>query len=100
MADIYHALITYDFSQLKDESLAEYRNIYGDAGMALDSAMRVIGNLLLEVEEDKEYSDKDARRDLSLVGSVLRHLPRMAQALEQNGLSAEFEMKKREGTAK
>jgi hypothetical protein len=100
MRDIYHALVTYDFSQVSDESLAEYQNIYGDAGMAIDSAMQLIGNLLLEVECDKEYSDKDARRDLSLVGSVLRHLPRMAQALDLNGRSAEFEMKKREGAAK
>lgn len=100
MRDIYHALVTHDFSRVSDQSLAEYRNIYGDAGMALNSAMRLIGNLLLEVECDKEYSDQDARRDLALVGSVLRHLSRMSQVLEQNGRSAEFEMKKREGVIK
>lgn len=100
MTDIYHALLNYDFSHLKDESLIEYRNNYGDAGMALDSAMRLIGNLLLEVECDKEYSDQDARRDLALVGSVLRHLPRMAQALDENARHAEREIKQREGAAK
>ncbi|MBL0880390.1 hypothetical protein [Serratia ureilytica] len=100
MTDIYHALLTYDFSQLKDESLIEYRNIYGDAGMAINSAIRLIGNLLLEVECNEDYSEKDAKRDLLLVGSVLRHLPRIAQALDQNVRHAECEIKKREGAAK
>ncbi|MER2978871.1 hypothetical protein [Serratia bockelmannii] len=100
MTDIYHALLNYDYRQLNDESLIEYRNNYGDACMAIDSAMQVIGNLLLEVECDKEYSDQDARRDLALVGSVLRHLPRMAQALDENARYVECEIKQREGAAK
>lgn len=39
-------------------------------------------------------------RDLQLVGSALRHLPRMAQALEQNGSSITFEQEKRKGARK
>lgn len=100
MHDIYHALVTHDFSQVSDESLGEFRDIYGDAGTGVNSAMRVIGNLLLEVEGGEDYSDQDARRDLFLVGSVLRHLPRIAEALEQSSRSAEHELKKRKGAAK
>jgi hypothetical protein len=95
--DIYHALVTSDFSKVSNETLEEYQDIYGGASMAIDSAMRVIGNLLLEVEVDEEYSDEDARRDLFLIGSVLRHSSRMAQALEQNSRNAGFELLKRQG---
>lgn len=96
MRDIYHVLVTHDFSKLSDKALEEARDLYGDAGMGVDCALQLIGNLLLETEESEEYSDGEARRDLSLVGTVLRHLPRMSQALGQNSSNAIYELKKRE----
>lgn len=100
MRDIYSALVTHDFSKVSDEALAESRSIYGDSCMAINHAMQVIGNLLLEVEGDEEYSGDDAKRDLHLIGTVLRHLPRMSEAMAQNGNSAEFELRMRRGGAK
>ncbi|WP_431224800.1 hypothetical protein ACQ86O_08065 [Serratia sp. L9] len=100
MRDIYHALVTHDFSKVSDRTLAETRDIYGDASMGINFAMQVIGNLLQELQGDKEYSDQDAKRDLFLIGSVLRQFPRMSQALDQNSSNAEFELKKRKGAAK
>lgn len=97
MNDIYHVLVTHDFSNVSDAQLGEHANIYCGASMAINSAIQVIGNLLLEVSESEGYSGEEAMRDLHLIGSALRHLPRMAQALELNGRSIEFEMKKRKG---
>lgn len=100
MRDIYHLLVTHNFSKQSDKALEEARDIYGDAGMGISSALQVIGNLLQEVEVDEDYTVQDASRDLFLIGSVLRHLPRMAMALEQNSNNAIYELKKREGGSK
>jgi hypothetical protein len=59
-----------------------------------NSAIQVIGNLLLEVTDSEGYSGEEAMRDLHLIGSALRYLPRMAQALEHNSSSIEFGQKK------
>ncbi|CFB67738.1 hypothetical protein QLL80_004456 [Yersinia enterocolitica] len=100
MNDIYHVLVTHDFSKASDEQLGEHANIYCAASMGINSAIRVIGNLLLEITESEGYSGEEAMRDLQLIGSALRHLPRMAQALEQNSISIEFEQNKRKGAKK
>ncbi|WP_174848775.1 hypothetical protein [Yersinia artesiana] len=100
MNDIYHVLVNHDFSKVSDEKLDEHNNIYCGASMAINSAIQVIGNLLLEVSESEGYSGEEAMHDLQLVGSALRHLPRMAQALEQNGSSITFEQEKRKGAKK
>ncbi|WON77804.1 hypothetical protein [Serratia sp. UGAL515B_01] len=95
MRDIYSVLVSNDFSKISDDSLEEYKCICGDTSLGINNAMRVIGNLLLEIEGSEEYSNEDARRDLSLVGGVLRHLPRLSEVLDQNSRSAEFELKMR-----
>lgn len=100
MNDIYHVLLKRDFSKVSDEQLDEHNNIYCGASMGINSAIQVIGNLLLEITETEGYSGEEAMRDLYLIGSALRHLPRMAQALEQNGSSIEFEINKRKGAKK
>ncbi|ELI8278895.1 hypothetical protein ACUH7A_002529 [Yersinia enterocolitica] len=100
MNDIYHVLVNHDFSKVPDEQLDEHANIYCGAGMGINSAIQVIGNLLLEITESEGYSGEEAMRDLHLIGSALRYLPRMAQALEQNSNSIEFEQRKRKGAKK
>lgn len=100
MNDIYHVLVNHDFSKTSNEQLDEHNNIYCSASMGINSAIQVIGNLLLEVSESEGYSGEEAMRDLHLIGSALRHLPRMAQALEQNGSSIAFEQEKRKGAKK
>ncbi|WP_432322912.1 hypothetical protein [Yersinia enterocolitica] len=100
MNDIYHVLVNHDFSKISNEQLDEHNNIYCSASMGINSAIQVIGNLLLEVSESEGYSGEEAMRDLHLIGSALRHLPRMAQALEQNGSSIAFEQEKLKGAKK
>ncbi|WP_337262931.1 MULTISPECIES: hypothetical protein [unclassified Serratia (in: enterobacteria)] len=95
MLDIYHAISNHNFEKVSNEALEEYEYLYSDASTSAISAMCVIGNLLSATEEDEEYTDQDAKRDLHLIGSVLRHLPRMSQALEQNSRNVTFELKKR-----
>lgn len=100
MRDIYHALITHDFTNLSDTELVESRNTFGDASTGINSALQVIGNLIMEVEVGEDYTPEDASRDLLLVGAVLKYLPRMAMALELNSGNADFELKKRKGISK
>lgn len=99
MADIYHALLKRDFREYNDEGLTEYGDTCADAALAIGCALRAIGNLTLDATMNEDYPDSDARRDLILVGKALRHLPRIAQALEQNGRQADFALSQRRGAA-
>lgn len=83
MTDIYHALQVHDLSWADDDVVEDRHNAYFAAGSAIDSALRVIGNLVLEADESEGYTDEMARRDLVLTGGVLRSLPRMAQVLKK-----------------
>ncbi|NBJ34745.1 hypothetical protein GE191_13745 [Serratia fonticola] len=98
MHDIYLALMANDFKAVGSEQLQDTEHTYGAAASGVNSALRVIGNLLLEAEESEAYSDSEAKRDLLLIGSVLRSLPRIAQVLTQNSNNAAFELKKRQLT--
>jgi len=96
MRDIYLALMANDFKAVDSKELQDIELIYGSAACGINSALRVIGNLLLEAEESESYSDSEAKRDLFLIGSALRSLPRMAQVLARNSNNAAFELKKRQ----
>ncbi|MMZ47310.1 hypothetical protein D3C81_303060 [compost metagenome] len=97
MTDIYHALLIHDLSWAEDDVVEDRHNAYFAAGSAIDSALRIIGNLVLEADESEGYTDEMARRDLILTGDILRSLPRMAQVLKQNGRIAALELQKRQG---
>ncbi|HDC4614163.1 TPA: hypothetical protein O8U41_001972 [Enterobacter cloacae] len=92
MRDIYHQLVksTLDFKNFTDEALAESSDSYSAGAFAINSALTLIGNLALDATNSEDYADEDARRDLILVSHVLRHLPRMAQALNQSRESADY----------
>lgn len=99
MRDIYHQLVRHspDFECLSDDDLLASSDVYGDGVFAITSALTLIGNLTLDATESESYADEDARRDLVLLGNALRHLPRMAQALEQNSSTANYVLRKRRG---
>jgi len=99
MRDIYHQLVRHspDFECLTDDDLTDSSDVYGDGVFAITSALTLIGNLTLDATESENYADEDARRDLMLLGNALRHLPRMAQALEQNSRTANYVLRKRRG---
>ncbi|HCL6056393.1 TPA: hypothetical protein N2O29_002111 [Citrobacter amalonaticus] len=92
MRDIYHQLVksTPDFKNFTDHDLAESSDLYAAGAFAISSALTLIGNLALDATNAEDYADEDARRDLVLVSHVLRHLPRMAQALNQSSNSADY----------
>ena len=89
MRDIYHQLVksTPDFKNFTDEALAESSDLYSAGAFAINSALTLIGNLAFDATNAEDYSDEDARRDLIL---ALRHLPRMAQALNQSSDAADY----------
>ncbi|MDF7759040.1 hypothetical protein PU683_05780 [Kosakonia cowanii] len=101
MRDIYHQLVKQapDFRGHSDEDLSESSDVYGAGVFAITSVLTLIGNLTLDAVQSEDYSDEDARRDLVLVGDALRHLPRLAQALEQNSTTASYVLSKRRGEA-
>lgn len=98
MRDIYHELVksTHYFKNFTDEDLAESSDVYASGAFAITSALTLIGNLALDATNAEDYADEDARRDLILVSHVLRHLPRMAQALNQSSESADHVRAKRD----
>lgn len=98
MRDIYHELVkvTTDFKNFTDEDLAKSSDVYASGAFAITSALTLIGNLALDATNAEDYADEDARRDLILVSHVLRHLPRMAQALSQSSESADHVSAKRD----
>lgn len=95
MADIYHALIKHSLADFPTESLQEYCDNCACAAKAIESALRVIGNMTFEASQSEDYSDSEAKRDLFLIGSVLRSLPRLGAALEHNSNLAQFEFNRR-----
>ncbi|WP_324029535.1 hypothetical protein GC087_02480 [Pantoea sp. JZ2] len=95
MTDIYHALIRHTLADLPTDSLQEYSDNCSTAARAINSALQVIGNMTFEASQSEEYPDEDAKRDLNLIGAVLRNLPRIAQALTQNSDLADLENKRR-----
>lgn len=97
MSDIYHQLVMHcpEFRQHSDEDLAECSGILDEAARAISGTLTLIGNLTLEATLAEDYSNENARRDLMLIGDALRHLPRMAQALEQSSNTARFVLKQR-----
>ncbi|KFK98105.1 hypothetical protein [Serratia sp. Ag1] len=97
MRDIYHLLSVNNFKAVSNEELLDIEHVYGATASGVNSALRVIGNLLLEAGESEEYLDSEAKRDLLLIGSVLRSLPRLSQVLKQNSDNAAFELRKRQG---
>ncbi|KFK95052.1 hypothetical protein [Serratia sp. Ag1] len=97
MRDIYHLLSVNNFKAVSNEELLDIEHVYSATASGVNSALRVIGNLLLEAGESEEYLDSEAKRDLLLIGSVLRSLPRLSQVLKQNSDNAAFELRKRQG---
>ncbi len=97
MADIYHALVKHSLADCPTDSLQEYGDNCASAVMAINSALALIGNLTLEASQSEDYTASEAKRDLFHLGSVLRYLPRVAQALEHNSDLAEHEMRLRKG---
>lgn len=92
MHDIYHLLVKshHEFKHLSDDDLAESADTYAGAGFAINCALTLIGNLALDATESEGYSGDDALRDMDHISSVLRHLPRMMQALNQCSQAAEY----------
>lgn len=99
MRDIYYQLVksSPDFDKYTDDDLVESSDVYGDGFFAITSALTLIGNLTLDATTAEGYGNEDARRDLTLLGNALRHLPRIAQALEQNSNTANYLLRKRRG---
>ncbi|HDK7059954.1 hypothetical protein MKX24_25355 [Klebsiella quasipneumoniae] len=92
MHDIYHLLTKshHEFKHLSDDDLAESADTYAGAGFAINCALTLIGSLALDATESEGYSGDDALRDMDHISSVLRHLPRMMQALNQCSQAAEY----------
>lgn len=99
MSDIYHQLVKQhpDFEKLSDDDLVVAGDTYGNGSFAITSALTLIGNLTVDALYADGYTDEDARRDLSLVGDALRHLPGMVKAFEQNSDTVRFVLRKRRG---
>ncbi|EMH4163535.1 hypothetical protein RJ498_002815 [Pluralibacter gergoviae] len=99
MRDIYHELIKHetDFKKHGKDELEAAVDIYASTSRSICSALTLIGNLTLDAMESEDYDNEDAARDLMLVGDVLRHLPRLATALEHCSDTAHFTLKKRRG---
>ena len=92
MHDIYHLLAkSYpEFKHLSDDDLDDSADTDAGASFAINCALTLIGNLALDAQESEGYSGDDALRDMGHISSVLRHLPRMMQALNQCSQSAEY----------
>ncbi|WHP31735.1 hypothetical protein QMG90_01945 [Trabulsiella odontotermitis] len=102
MSDIYHEIIKHpvDFRVHGDDDLVNAVDTYASAARSIFSALTLIGNLALDAVESEGYDNEDAMRDLMLIGDTLRHLPRIAEALEQCSDTAQFALQQRRGETK
>lgn len=94
MSDIYHTLTRYNFKNDDEEDLRAHIAASTDAYHGIMSGLQVIGNLAVSATSNlnENYDDDSARSDLSLLGSTLIQLTRIAQAVIHNRENAEFEL--------
>lgn len=92
MRDIYHELVASHahLKQSATEDLKEYSDHCADGAFAITSALTLIGNLAIDAVDSEDMDGSEALQNLKMVGYALKHLPRIAQALEQNSESAQW----------
>ncbi|HCR4427365.1 hypothetical protein F9879_18225 [Morganella morganii] len=95
MADIYDAVVRHDMNLLSTEAL---KNIIRDSeeacnGLAL--AMKTVGQLAFHSLNSDDYTDQQARDHLSGLSDLMMYLPRIVNGIQQNLLTAQYEISRR-----
>lgn len=94
--DVYWQSIVHNMSEMSDEKLKELSRCSESAHAALAQGIWAIGNLMIEVADSSNFSDKEAREHFTPIGNLLAHLSRYSEALFENAGNAEYELKQRE----
>lgn len=99
MRDIYHELVVgaASLKKITTDDLEEYSNHCADGAFAITCALTLIGNLAIDAVDNGDMDGSEALRNLKMAGHALKHLPRIAQALEQNSDFAQRILMNRSG---
>ncbi|WP_100159944.1 hypothetical protein [Proteus columbae] len=96
MADIYDVVIRHDLNRMTTQELKNVIRDSEDACAGLALGMRTVGQLAAHSLNSDEYTDKNARDHLNGMSDLLIYLPRIINAIQQNLLTAQYEIQRRE----
>ncbi|HEY0209506.1 hypothetical protein [Acerihabitans sp.] len=100
MADIFDHIAVYNFREMDADTLQSLRCHSEDALSGIMEGIRAMGSMAFWATGNADYSDDLAAADLRSMGLALMHLPRIAEAFNENAQSADFELKQREAAKK
>ncbi|UNH31143.1 hypothetical protein [Moellerella wisconsensis] len=97
MADIYNVVVRHDLNKLETEELKEIVICAEEANDGLALALKTVGQLAFHSLNSEEYTNQQARDHLSGLSDLMMYLPRIMCGIQQNLLSAQYELNRRGG---
>ncbi|ENY6784066.1 hypothetical protein ACF1CY_001499 [Providencia rettgeri] len=96
MADIYDVVIRNDLRLLSTQELKNIARDAEEASQGLALALKSVGQLAFHSLNSEDYTDQQARDHLSGLSDLLMYLPRIMCGIQQNLLTAQYEIQRRE----
>lgn len=96
MADIYDVVLRHDLKLLSTEELKDIARDAEEASVGLALSMRTIGKMAFYAHADNECNEVQVREYLAGISDLLMYLPRIVAGIQQNLLSAQYEIHRRE----
>lgn len=97
MADIYDVVVRHDLGRLSTEDLKDIIQNSEEACNGLALAMKTVGQLAFHSLNGDDYTDQQARDHLSGLSDLMMYLPRIVNGIQQNLLTAQYEISRRGG---
>lgn len=95
MADIYDVVLRHDLKLLSTEELKDIARDAEEASVGLALGMKTIGKMAFYAYADNECDDSQLREYLGGIGDLLMYLPRIVSGIQQNLLTAQYEISRR-----
>ncbi len=97
MTNIYNVVVRNDLHELSTDELKEITMHAEEASKGLGKALKTVGQLIFHSLHDDTYTEVDARDHLSGLSDLLMYLPLIMSGIQQNAITAQFEISRREG---
>ncbi|MEX6312822.1 hypothetical protein AB6G19_02690 [Providencia manganoxydans] len=96
MADIYDVVLRNDLRLLSTQELKAIARDSEEACIGLALGMKAVGQLTFHSLNSEDYTDQQARDHLSGLSDLMMYLPRIMCGIQQNLLTAQYEIQRRE----
>ena len=97
MADIYDVIVRSDLKLLSTQELKQISRDAEEACIGLALGLKTVGQLAFHSVNSEEYTNQQAKDHLSGLSDLMMYLPRVMCGIQQNLLSAQYELNRRGG---